>query len=623
MRPLLRRLGVAIVAYGVVFATLGCSQSEDSNILDPGGPTVTNRRDSGGSGDIATDGNGLRDGGGMDGTPDDRGGVVTDDVGGTDSGGGGIGDLGDLTGDGGPNPNLGGPGTTTPEGERCDNGLDDNGNGQVDEGCLCVAGRMQRCFVGDPRLAGRGVCTLGSQSCMGEQSDGNWGACAGSGRPLAEVCNGKDDNCNGTIDEGCSCTAGQTRMCYGGPSGTNGRGACRGGTQSCIGNAWGPCAGQVLPSAETCDGMDRDCDGNASNGCSCAPGQFRGCFSGPPASAMVGACRPGRENCIRLESGGTVYGPCSGDVLPTAEICDDMIDNDCNGMTDCADQDCRGAPNCVPGCRMGTVGELRPRQAEIAFILDRSGSMSASAGGTSRWGAVRTAVNLVLPRVQGSFGIGLSLFPVSGTCQVAPGLQFPIVRGSSMAISTFLELYGPNGNTPTQQALSAAISYFRGNASTEPRFVLLATDGMPNCGQDVGSVTRELQTLRGMSIDTFVLGIPGPRDALNAMADAGGRARTGSTRFYEANNTTELVSALRVITAAVANCEYDLPSPPAPIANPALLRITFDAVTVAQGADGWAFTDATNRRVRFAGSACTTLRGGMVSRIAALYNCSP
>jgi hypothetical protein len=71
----------------------------------------------------------------------------------------------------------------------------------------------------------------------------------------AEVCNGRDDDCDGRVDDGL------TRNCYAGPAGTSGRGICRAGTETCSAGRWGACAGQVLPRAESCNRMDDDCDG--------------------------------------------------------------------------------------------------------------------------------------------------------------------------------------------------------------------------------------------------------------------------------------------------------------------------------------------------------------------------
>ncbi len=84
--------------------------------------------------------------------------------------------------------------------------------------------------------------------CGDEDGDG-WGA--------GPYCRGPD--CDDT-DPGVSQEA--TRPCYSGPEGTVDVGPCVGGTQSCAEGVWGGiCASEVIPAAETCDGVDEDCDG--------------------------------------------------------------------------------------------------------------------------------------------------------------------------------------------------------------------------------------------------------------------------------------------------------------------------------------------------------------------------
>ena len=49
-------------------------------------------------------------------------------------------------------------------------------------------------------------------------------------------------------------------------------GECRTGTETCSSGSWGSCVGEVSPSTEICDDRDNDCDGQTDEGCaaSCA-----------------------------------------------------------------------------------------------------------------------------------------------------------------------------------------------------------------------------------------------------------------------------------------------------------------------------------------------------------------
>jgi hypothetical protein len=117
--------------------------------------------------------------------------------------------VGDLSADGGAakdgeSASLGSGDDTTKgasdQGKEACDGLDNNGDGKVDEGCTCQAAATQPCFVGDAALAGKGACKMGVQTCAGgsEVTAAAWGACEGSGVAQKEVCGNKvDDDCNG------------------------------------------------------------------------------------------------------------------------------------------------------------------------------------------------------------------------------------------------------------------------------------------------------------------------------------------------------------------------------------------------------------------------------------------
>ncbi|MBI5489781.1 MAG: putative metal-binding motif-containing protein [Deltaproteobacteria bacterium] len=137
-------------------------------------------------------------------------------------------------------------------GEVC-NGVDDNCNGDTDEGFTCIAGRTQACSVGS--------CS-GTQTCSGSCS---WGACTVT---ASETCNGIDDNCNGATDEVFACRLGASQGCTT-ACGTGGSQSCQAG--SCT---WGTCCAP----AEICgNGCDDNCAGGVDEGCGCTGGETCAC----------------------------------------------------------------------------------------------------------------------------------------------------------------------------------------------------------------------------------------------------------------------------------------------------------------------------------------------------------
>ncbi len=157
------------------------------------------------------------------------------------------------------------------------------------------------------------LCQEGTYSCMaGNQS------CSDSSSDNLEVCNGLDDDCDGTVDNGCDCIDGNTQSCYTGDPATNGVGLCSSGIQTCSAGIWGACIGEVTPTTELCDGADNDCDGAVDDG---NPGGGASCDTG-----QEGVCAAGTEIC----SGGTII--CEQNVSPSAELCNGL-DDDCNAAT--------------------------------------------------------------------------------------------------------------------------------------------------------------------------------------------------------------------------------------------------------------------------------------------------
>lgn len=190
----------------------------------------------------------------------------------------------------------------SPENIEICNGLDDNCDAQIDEdnpggGESCEADAL-------------GACAAGTTFCDGV----NGVQCAPSEpAPSDTTCDGVDDNCDGTADEG---------YVAGGACNTGMQGACAAGSLSCEGGSES-CNQEVFSEPETCDNIDNDCDGMVDEGIN------QSCYNGPPETEGVGACMGGTQTC----SAGT-FGICTGEVTPQPEVCSDAIDNDCDGETD-------------------------------------------------------------------------------------------------------------------------------------------------------------------------------------------------------------------------------------------------------------------------------------------------
>jgi len=203
----------------------------------------------------------------------------------------------------------------------CD-GLDNDCDGETDEGCDCRHGEERSCGEA------MGECLPGVERCR----DGAWSACVGAVVPTAEVCNRRDDDCDGAIDETCTCREGTSQRC-----GLE-VGACEGGVQRCLDGAWGACEGAIHPETETCDGTDEDCDGVVDEE-----------LVGPVCPLSAGVCGDARATC----RGALGFGACGHDEYGADYVEDeasggrcDGLDDDCDGFVD---ESCPGGAPLLTG----------------------------------------------------------------------------------------------------------------------------------------------------------------------------------------------------------------------------------------------------------------------------------
>ncbi len=257
-------------------------------------------------------------------------------------------------------------GEVTPANETCATADDEDCDGLANEegdGCVCVPGTVDSCYSGPAGTQGIGLCVAGSHTC--EANGLGFGACRGEVTPVGETCGVMgDEDCDGaTNEEGadCLCVPGTTQVCYSADPATVGVGPCSVGLQTCNGDGlgWGPCNGEVTPTAETCNTpVDDDCDGDTNEeglGCVCLPNSLNACYTGPSETAGVGICAAGTAACNEQ---GTALGTCVGDVLPELEACNTPDDDDCDGDTNEEGAGCVCPPNSVSPCYTGPPGTL-------------------------------------------------------------------------------------------------------------------------------------------------------------------------------------------------------------------------------------------------------------------------
>lgn len=245
--------------------------------------------------------------------------------------------------------------------EICGNQQDDDCNGLIDDNCACRDGETRSCYSGTTNTRNRGECKDGTQTCRGSQ----WSPCQGERLPQEESCNSKDDDCDGTVDnikdETCQ-IPGQPGVCSEGkytcqndqrictliaPKGTefcNGKdddcdgiidniadlgqdctdgsrfGLCSAGKWVCDKDSGGIirkiCKQMVQASIEECNGKDDDCDGLVDN-------LKEACI----VPNVLGVCAEGKKVC---DNGKKV---CQVVNQASAEICNGK-DDDCNGKID-------------------------------------------------------------------------------------------------------------------------------------------------------------------------------------------------------------------------------------------------------------------------------------------------
>jgi len=301
----------------------------------------------------------------------------------------------------------------------------------------------------------------------------------------------------------------------------------------------------------------------------------------------------------------------------------------------------------------------------LYFVLDASGSMEAPFGSGTRYSAVRNAVVDLVRKLGPLVNVGAALFPRKvtdeDTCHVG-GQVFPVKGGDpitgedgpttvGLRQSTLVTPKGGTPVSPTLVALKETLTALPGRT-----FVVIATDGAPNCNEsascsadmcmgvldgqcdpsenccapggthgpsfcvDEEATVAAISELAAAGLDVIVIGIPGSEayaDVLDAMAKAGGSSRSASPFYYPVTDLDGLVETLSSIASIAVKCEFELVDPPD---EEGMTNVYFDQEMLPYNEpNGWIWKPPST--VALLGEACDRLKGGKVAQVQIVSGC--
>lgn len=221
---------------------------------------------------------------------------------------------------------------------------------------------------------------------------------------------------------------------------------------------------------------------------------------------------------------------------------------------------------------------LAPRAAEatrcptVMIVLDSSGSMGDDpTGGFStptKMDIAKMALDKLMMELGDQIPFGFTTF-TSDTEVCTQGVNVVVspMDGTTAQIISAIAAAQPDGGTNTGPAIDAVAALPAMNDSTRPgSYILLVTDGEPNCPGNVGTETSDPAYTVGAiarasmkGIKTFVVGFgalpSADQMAMNMMAAAGGEVCTGSTcngqMYYAAEDDAGLQAAINSISNTI------------------------------------------------------------------------
>jgi Mg-chelatase subunit ChlD len=283
--------------------------------------------------------------------------------------------------------------------------------------------------------------------------------------------------------------------------------------------------------------------------------------------------------------------------------------------------------------------DLERKPADILIVLDRSGSMldpfTANGAMAEKWSETVAAIDTVVSRTQASVSWGLKLFPTPmlEMCGVGDGAEVPVaLNNRGMVMASMAANPSTMGlSTPTRDAIAKGAAFLKATPSTNNKFLLVATDGEPNCSAggsrrgDAAATVAAVKAANADGIPSFIVGVATSGSTadvtLNMMATEGGRPRNDpATKYYPVASRDELVGTLDNIATQVASCTFPLnPPPPAP----ANVAVNVDGKRISRDTsqtNGWNY-GPDNKSIVFFGAACDDLKSGAAKDVQIIMGC--
>jgi len=285
---------------------------------------------------------------------------------------------------------------------------------------------------------------------------------------------------------------------------------------------------------------------------------------------------------------------------------------------------------------------VEAKPADMLLVLDRSSSMTEGSTPT-KWTQVVPALESVVNATSSSLWWGLKVFPIGTDSQCTQGtypagVVVDVAANNASVMIPAIDATPPTGNgTPTADAVNEAVKYLQSLSDSNPKYILLATDGEPSCngmtGKTDGTGARKsaitaVDNAATLGFHTFVVGISTSKDTasatLDSMASAGlePAAAPSTTKYYMASTQDQMVAAFNEITKVARSCIYPLGSaPPAPDHVNVLIndkKVIHDPSKT----NGWEFTGTDMQTIQFYGTACSDALAATSGAVKVIFGCT-